>query len=66
MPSRHVFSASLLSMVLLQVSGTLGLLFLVLSLGLASARVLGGVHYPKDVLVGYLLGLLWGSLLYLF
>lgn len=66
MPSRHVFSASLLSMVLLQVSNWLGLLFFILSLGLGLARVLGGVHYPKDVLAGYLLGLLWGSLLYLF
>lgn len=66
MPSRHVFSAALLSMVLLQVSSLFGFLFLILSLGLALARVMGGVHYPKDVLVGYLLGLLWGSLLYIF
>ncbi|MFQ9597499.1 MAG: PAP2 family protein [Streptococcus sp.] len=33
-----------------------------LSLLLALVRVLGGVHYPKDVLVAWGLGLVWGGL----
>lgn len=63
-PSRHVFSATLISMLVLPLSSWFGVLLLVLSAGLAVARVLGGVHYPRDVFAGYLLGILWGSLLY--
>ncbi|AVV92053.1 membrane-associated phospholipid phosphatase [Streptococcus pneumoniae] len=33
---------------------------------LGLVRVLGGVHYPKDVLVGYACGLVWGFLFFLF
>lgn len=63
-PSRHVFSATLISMLALHSFGWLGMVFLALSAGLALTRVLGGVHFPRDVAVGYLLGVLWGSLLY--
>ncbi|HAC3243936.1 TPA_asm: PAP2 family protein, partial [Listeria monocytogenes] len=35
---------------------------MLLSLLLALVRVLGGVHYPKDVLVAWGLGLVWGGL----
>ncbi|MDY4511648.1 phosphatase PAP2 family protein [Streptococcus hyovaginalis] len=63
-PSRHVFSATMISMCFLVQSIWLGLLLLVLSAGLALCRVLGGVHYPKDVLVGFALGILFGILLF--
>ena len=43
-----------------------GLILLVLSALLGLVRVLGGVHYPKDVLVGYACGLLWGILFFIF
>lgn len=65
MPSRHVFSATVISMVALHASTGLGIILLLLSLGLALVRVLGGVHYLSDVLVGYLCGLVWGLLLFL-
>lgn len=65
MPSRHVFSAALVSMTVLTLSPWLGVLFLTLSACLALTRVLGGVHYPQDVLIGYACGVLVGSLLYL-
>ncbi|MEX2784215.1 phosphatase PAP2 family protein [Streptococcus sp. H49] len=65
MPSRHVFSAAIISMSVLRLYIWLGLLYLILSLLLACCRVLGGVHYPKDVIVGYALGLLYGLLLFL-
>lgn len=64
-PSRHVFSATLISMCFLRQHLWLGVTLLVLSAGLAASRVIGGVHYPKDVLVGYVLGVLGGMLLFL-
>ncbi|MGT2833067.1 phosphatase PAP2 family protein [Streptococcus halotolerans] len=65
-PSRHVFSASIISMCFLFQFAWLGLFLLILTLGLAVCRVLGGVHYPKDVLAGYLLGIFGGMMLTLF
>jgi len=38
---------------------------LVLSALLGIVRVLGGVHYPKDVVVGYICALVWGVLFFL-
>ena len=66
MPSRHVFSATVISMCLLYFFWLPGLLCLLLSAGLAAVRVIVGVHYPKDVLVGYLCGICWGSILFIF
>lgn len=57
MPSRHVFSASIISMACLHASLSVGVILLILSVFLGLVRVLGGVHYPKDVLVGYICGL---------
>lgn len=59
-PSRHVFSASVIGTVLLVLSHWLGLFVMVLALFLAALRVLGGVHYPRDVIAGFLLGILLG------
>jgi len=66
MPSRHVFSASIISMACLHASLSVGIILLVLSVLLGLVRVLGGVHYPKDVLVGYACGLVWGVIFFLF
>ena len=66
MPSRHVFSATIISMACLHASLPVGLACLLFSALLGLVRVLGGVHYPKDVLVGYACGLVWGSLFFLF
>ena len=65
MPSRHVFSATVISMCLLYFFWLPGLICLLLSAGLALVRVIGGVHYPKDVVIGYLCGICWGALLFL-
>lgn len=66
MPSRHVFSATIISMACLHASLSVGVILLVLSVFLGLVRVLGGVHYPKDVLVGYICGLVWGVIFFLF
>ena len=66
MPSRHVFSATIISMACLHASLSVGVILLVLSALLGLVRVLGGVHYPKDVVVGYICGLVWGVIFLLF
>ena len=66
MPSRHVFSASIISMACLHASLSVGMACLTLSALLGLVRVLGGVHYPKDVVVGYICALSWGVIFFLF
>ena len=66
MPSRHVFSATIISMACFHASLSVGVVLLVLSALLGLVRVLGGVHYPKDVVVGYICGLVWGVIFFLF
>ena len=66
MPSRHVFSATIISMAHFHAWTLIGMILLICSGVLALVRVLGGVHYPKDVLVGYVCGLFWGFLFFLF
>ena len=66
MPSRHVFSATIISMACLHASLTMGMICLTLSALLGLVRVLGGVHFPKDVVVGYACGLVWGVIFFLF
>ena len=66
MPSRHVFSATIISMACLHASLSVGVILLVLSAFLGLVRVLGGVHYPKDVVVGYMCALVWGVIFFLF
>ena len=65
MPSRHVFSATIISMACLHASLSVGVILLVLSALLGLVRVLGGVHFPKDVVVGYICGLVWGVIFFL-
>ena len=66
MPSRHVFSATIISIACLHASLSVGIILLVLSALLGLVRVLGGVHFPKDVVVGYICALVWGVLFFLF
>ncbi len=60
MPSRHVFSSAVIAMAWLPVSMPAGIFFLFLTAAAALIRVLGGVHYPSDVTVGFLAGVLTG------
>ncbi len=65
-PSRHVFSATIISMACLHASLSVGVILLILSVFLGLVRVLGGVHFPKDVVVGYICALVWGVIFFLF
>ena len=66
MPSRHVFSATIISMACLHASLSVGVILLVFSTLLGLVRVSGGVHYLKDVVVGYIFGLVCGVIFFLF
>ncbi|MDO4903908.1 MAG: phosphatase PAP2 family protein [Limosilactobacillus sp.] len=65
-PSRHVFSATVISMVALWIAWPFGVVLMVLSVLLACARVMGGVHYPRDVVAGMLAGVICGLFLWMF
>ena len=60
MPSRHVFSSAVIAMSWMPVSLPAGLFLLAVSAAAALIRVLGGVHYPSDVIAGYLAGIAAG------
>ena len=60
MPSRHVFSAAIISTVVWGVNPLLSVLGLSLTLLLAGVRVLAGLHFVRDVVVGFLSAILWG------
>lgn len=66
MPSRHIFSATCISILWFYYNPMFGMILLLISVINAIVRVLGGVHYPKDVVVGYLVGVACGFLMYLY
>lgn len=56
-PSRHVFSGFIIAMAVLSVHVAAGVFLLFCSILLAVLRVMIGVHFPKDVIAGMLLGI---------
>ena len=60
-PSRHVFSVFVIDMAFWYLCPPLGGVFLAVGLVLAAVRVLGGVHYPSDVLAGALMAAAAGA-----
>ncbi len=65
MPSRHVFSSTIISMAFCFLCWPIGVICLGLSAIEAVIRVAGGVHYPSDVVVGYVVGVLAGLLIFI-
>lgn len=61
-PSRHVFSSVVIAMAWLTWCVPVGVALLVASALMAVVRVLGGVHWPRDVVAGAALGVLAGLL----
>ncbi|MCI8785864.1 MAG: phosphatase PAP2 family protein [Eubacterium sp.] len=64
-PSRHVFSVFIIGMSFFYIAEPMGIAAFVSGTALAYLRVVGGVHFPKDVAAGALFGILCG-LPYLF
>jgi membrane-associated phospholipid phosphatase len=64
MPSRHVFSIFVIAATWLWIVPPVGVVFLLFGILLACLRVIGGVHFPRDVLVGALVGLACGGIGY--
>lgn len=59
-PSRHAFSIFMIAMALWQVWPPVGIVFFVLGVLLACVRVIGGVHFPRDVIAGAVIAVAWG------
>lgn len=59
-PSRHAASVFIIAMAFLYVNTLLGILFLIVGVVMCVSRVLCGVHFIKDVLVGAALSVLVG------
>ena len=60
LPSRHVFSMFVIAMTFLWILPVLGTVLLLCGCVLAAVRVVGGVHFPRDVIVGAVVGILSG------
>ena len=61
-PSRHVFAAFVIATTVYFVSKPLGILLMFAGFLLAVLRVIGGVHFPRDVIVGAIIGIVSGVL----
>lgn len=59
-PSRHVFSAFVIATTFIYYNLVLGVCLLVISCLIAMLRVIGGVHFPKDVITGAITGSICG------
>lgn len=59
-PSRHVFSVFVIAMTIFYVYANVGILLCIIGIILGVIRVIGGVHEPRDIIVGALIGILSG------
>lgn len=59
-PSRHAFSIFMIAMAAGFLRPAAGILYLCLGVLLAVIRVVGGVHFPRDVIAGAAIGICWG------
>lgn len=60
MPSRHLFSMAMIAMCWLYWCAPVGVVLLLLCVVMGYIRVVGGVHFPRDVIAGALGGVILG------
>lgn len=61
-PSRHMTCAGVIAMTFYYLWPALGVVFLIMTAMIAVVRVVAGIHFTKDVLVGGLIGIAIGLL----
>jgi len=61
-PSRHAYSTYVIAMSFYYICPPLGIVFFVLGALMAYIRVIGGMHFPRDVIAGVLIGILSGAI----
>lgn len=61
-PSRHVFSVYIIAVAIFYSHPGPGILIALIGIAMAVIRVLGGVHEPRDVIAGAVIGLVCGVL----
>ena len=60
MPSRHVFSITIIAMCWLYIYQPVGIVLFILTVILAILRVIAGVHFIRDVIAGIVAGIICG------
>lgn len=65
MPSRHVFSASLIATCFYIINPVISTILLIYTVKMAYDRVISGIHFPKDVIIGYMLGIISGVIFFI-
>lgn len=63
-PSRHVFSVFMIGMTYLYIYPSVGILAGIIGVLMGYVRVVGGVHFPKDVFAGAVIGIICGLVYY--
>lgn len=56
-PSRHVFSVFVIAMTLYYIWNPLGIILMLVGIVISIIRVIGGVHFPRDVIAGAIIGI---------
>ena len=59
-PSRHTLSIMIIAFAFFYINPIIGILFFLLGILLAAIRVLGGIHFPRDVIAAALISLVFG------
>lgn len=59
-PSRHTLSAAMIAMTALYVNQCFGIIMLMIAAVIGAIRPIAGVHYVKDVVAGFVIGVAFG------